>query len=111
MAALPVATRTRLWIGLMRWWSQHEHAIEQPFAGPAKFDIYNPTANTGLITQIDDWVDTHSANTCNTIGLNGAIEEPCKSGLTASTKGFVTSMIILARYNPELCKSVLGGMD
>jgi len=111
MAALSVATRTRLWIGLMRWWSDHAHAIEQPFAGMAKRDIYNPDTNTGFIAQADDWVDTHSANTCNTTGFNGALSEPCKSGLTAATKGFVLSMIVLARYDPELCKSILGNID
>jgi len=109
MAALPVETRTLLWQKLMQWWSRHEHAVEQPFAGITKADVYNPIANTGLIAQVDDWMDSHQGNTCDTTGANGAIQEPCKSGLTTSTKGFVLACIVLARYNPEMAKQILGG--
>jgi hypothetical protein len=111
MAVLSVATRTRLWKGFMRWWSVHEHAVEQPFSAIAKYDVYNPNTNTGLVADADNWADTHSGNTCTTVGFNGALAEPCKSGLTVATKGFVLSMIVLARYNPELCKNVLGDID
>lgn len=111
MAALSIATRTRLWKGLMRWWSVHEHAIEQPFVTMSKNDIYNPNTNTGLIADVDNWVDTHSGNSCNTTGFNGALQEPCRSELIAGTKGFVMSMTVLARYNPELCKNILGDID
>jgi len=111
MAALSVATRTRLWRGLMGWWTVHDHAVLQPFSGISKYNIYNPTTDTGLIAEGDNWADTHAGNTCNTTGFNGAISEPCKSGLTAATKGFVFAMIVLARYDPEMCKSILGHMN
>ena len=109
MAALPIATRTLLWQALMQWWSHHDHATEQPFANMRKGDIYNPTANTGLIAQLDDWMEAHQGNTGDTVGVNGAIQEPCKSNLTTATKGFVLAVIVLARYNPELARQVLGG--
>jgi len=109
MAALPIATRTLLWQGLMQWWSEHSHALEQPFSGISKADIYNPTANTGLIAQLDDWMDTHQGNTGSTVGVNGAIQEPCKSNLTVATKGFVLALVVLARYNPEMARQVIGG--
>ena len=111
MAALSVETRTRLWVGLMRWWSVHDHAVIQPFSRIAKNDIYSPVENTGLVAQVDNWIDTHAGNICTTVGCNGAILEPCKSGLTTDTKGFVLAVIVLARYDPEMCKNILGNID
>ena len=109
MAMLPITTRTLLWQRLMMWYSRHDHALDQPFAGIAKRDLYNPDTDTGLIDQVDDWIEAHQGNVGDTTGFNGAIQEPCKSGLTTTSKGFILAIVVLARYNPDLARQVLGG--
>lgn len=69
MAALSVQDRARIWRGLMRRWSR-----DGTVCAFQKYDLYNPTANTGAVANVDDWVDTHSGNTTpDTVGLNGAL--------------------------------------
>ena len=109
MAALPVATRTQIWRGLMRFWSAQHEGVG---SGVVKASIYNPVANTGLVAELDDWIDGHGGATGNTTGINGAISEPCKSGLTTAQKGLAFALVALVRTgNMDLARAVVGEVD
>jgi hypothetical protein len=109
MAALPVATRTQILRGLMRYWSAQHESVG---GGIVKNNLYNPVADTGMIAELDTWIDSHGGATGNTTGINGAISEPCKSGLTTAQKGFAFALVALVRTgNMDSARAVVGEVD
>lgn len=108
MAALSTGVRTQIWRGVMRYWSAGREACAF-----TKFDLYNPTANTGAIADLDNWADTHSANTTpDTVGINGALSVGMRSAMTTTQKGFLMACILLARTdNIDLLRRVVGQVD
>jgi hypothetical protein len=98
MAALTITDRTRIWRGLMRYWSDTHTPI-----GVLKSDLYNPTANTGAIADSDAWIDTHGGNTApDTIGYNGALAVAVRNGLTTTQKTEMFCAVAAYRASPTL---------
>ncbi len=106
MAALSVSDRTKIYRGVMRYWSAKREACA--FTKP---DLYSPSGNTGIIADLDNWIDTHSGTTsADTVGANGALTVPMRAALTTEQKGFLVAVIALLRTgNVELLKAVVGG--
>lgn len=107
MAELAIADRTRIWRGLMRRWSNDRVAC-----GFTKFDLYNPTANTGAVADVDAWVDTHSANTsANNTGMNGALAVAMRTALSAEQKTDILIAVAAMRRGIDYLRSVFGEVD
>ena len=74
MAALSIQDRTRVWRGLMRYWSQLPASDPDKQVAATKYELYNPPADTGMIADLDTWLDAHNGNiSADTVGANGAI--------------------------------------
>jgi hypothetical protein len=107
MAELSVADRTRIWRGLMRRWS-HDR-IPCSFT---KFDLYDPSTNSGAIADLDAWVDTHQGNTTpDNVGMNGALAVAMRSALSAEQKTDILIAVAAMRRGIEYLKSVFGEVD
>ena len=109
MAALSIADRTRVWRGLMRRWSHPDSVQTAPFT---KFDLYNPTTNTGAIANTDDWIDAHGGNTtADNIGFNGALAVNMRTGLTLAMKTEIFVAVAAMRVSTEFARRLLGEVD
>jgi hypothetical protein len=109
MAALSIADRTRIWRGLMRRWS---HPDSRQTCAFTKFDLYNPTANTGAIADTDNWIDTHGGNTApDTVGFNGALTVAMRAALTLAMKTEMFVAVAAMRVSPEFARRLLGEVD
>lgn len=106
MAALSTQDRTRIWRGVMRYWSRERETT----GAFTKFDLYNPSANTGAIADLDNWLDTHGGNTTpDNVGANGALSSTMRAELTTLQKGLLVAVIALARTgNIDLLRRVVG---
>lgn len=113
MAALSTQDRTRVWRGLMRYWSNLPAGDADKPVSASKYELYDPNANTGMLADMDDWADARSGNTApNTTGLNGAINASYRNKFTTGQKGVAFAAIVLARTgNMELLRMVLGVLD
>lgn len=99
MAALAVADRTKIFHGIMRYWSDQRSAV----GAMLKAELYNPTANTGAITDTDNWIDTHGGNTsADTIGYNGALAANVRTALTTTQKTELFCAVAAYRASPAL---------
>lgn len=109
MAALSTADRTRVWRGLMRRWSHPDSRQNTSFS---KFDLYDPSANTGAIADTDNWIDTHGGNTsADSIGFNGALAINMRSGLTLAMKTEMFCAVAAMRVGPAFARQLLGEVD
>lgn len=107
MAAMSVADRTRVWRGLMRRWSRD--GVACPFLKGA---LYNPTANTGSVAGVDDWVDTHSGtSSADTVGMNGALAAAMRTALSTNQKSDLLIAVVAMRRGIDYLKSVFGEVD
>lgn len=107
MAELSVGDRTKIWRGLMRRWSK-----DRVVCSFGKYDLYNPSANTGAIAGVDAWVDTHSGNTTSdNVGMNGSLAVAMRSALSAEQKTDILIAVVAMRRDIEYMKSVFGEVD
>lgn len=105
--ALTVAERTQVWRGVMRWLS----ANRDPCAA-LKTEIYNPAANTGLVADLDDWIETHQGLTSpDTVGINGGINASYRNTFTAQQKTLVFCGIAAMRQGAAFARSIFGEID
>lgn len=113
MAALSTSDRTKIWKALMRYWSRLPTGDSDRTVSASKYELYDPNANTGMIADLDNWLDTHSGNTTvDNIGINGAINTSYRSKFTTGQKGVTVAAIALARTgNIELLRSAFGDID
>lgn len=108
MAALSIQDRTRVWRGLMRYWSSTKEAI----GAVTKSDLYNPTANTGVVADTDNWIDTHGATTtADSVGYNGALAVAMRSALTTPQKTLIFCAVACMRVSPAFARQLLGEVD
>lgn len=110
MAALSVADRTKVWKGLMRYWSALPSGDSDKGVSASKFELYNPGNDTGCIADVDNWFDTHTGNTSSdTVGMNGAINASYRSKFTVGQKGLIALAIAAMRTgNANLLRGALG---
>lgn len=92
----------------MRWMSQHP---EIPVTGITKFDLYNPTADTGAIVDTDNWIDTHGGNTADTVGYNGALQNPYKTNAGVALKTLVFCAVAAMRVSEGFARQLFGEVD
>ena len=98
MAALSGSDRTKIWKGLMRYWSKLPQGDADKVVGASKYELYNPTNDTGCIADLDNWFDTHVANTTSdSVGANGAINASYRAKFTSNQKFFMGSIIFMVR--------------
>lgn len=110
MANLSVAIRTQIWRGSMRYWSDlPADDVDKPI-NATKFELYNPSNNTGMIADIDAWIDTHTGNTTDdNVGLNGAINASYRTKFSVGQKGFIVMAVAAARTgNLDILKRAIG---
>lgn len=110
MAALSIAVRTQIRRGCMRYWSNLPSGDTDKSVSATKYELYNPNDNTGMIADVDNWIDTHSANTsADTVGLNGGINANYRAKFTTGQKGVVVMAVSAARTgNLNLLRGALG---
>lgn len=110
MAALSVSDRSKIWRGLMRYWSNLPSGDTDKGVSASKFELYNPTNDTGCIADIDNWIDTHSGNTSSdTVGANGAINSSYRSKFTVGQKGLIVMAVAAMRTgNAAILQGALG---
>lgn len=109
MAALNVSDRTRIWRGLMRYWSALPPSDADKSVSATKFELYNPSNDTGCIADIDNWVDTHGGTTADTVGANGAINVSYRSKFTTGQKAIILVAVVCMRTgNEAILSSALG---
>jgi hypothetical protein len=95
MAVLSQAVRQQIWRGLMRYWSRQLEAI----GGITKSDLQ------AAVNAADDWADT------NATAYNSALPTAFRTNATANQKAVLLAMVVLARFNPALVRSILGEVD
>lgn len=95
MAVLPTADRQRIWRGLMRYWS----ALREVLSGQLKTDIQ------AAVNAADVWADDNAAS------YNTALPVAFRTNATAGQKALLLAMVILARHNPALLRSILGEVE
>lgn len=108
MAVLSIADRTKVWRGIMRICSNE--GIQWP-DGVNKYDLYNPSTNTGIITDVDTWIDDHQGNTGDTVGFNGALPEPFRTNASLQLKTFVFVAVASMRAGEPFARKLLGEVD
>lgn len=107
MANLSVTDRSRIWRGLMRRWSKDSQTCSF-----IKTQLYDPTTNTGAISDVDTWIDTHQGNTTtDNIGMNGSISVSMRNALTAEQKTDILIAVAAMRRGLEYIKSIFGEVD
>jgi len=95
MAVLSNAIRLQLWRGLMRYWSARQEQV----AGITKADLQ------AAVNAADDWADANAA------AYNTALPATFRTNATASQKAVLLAMVILARYDPNLVRAIIGEVN
>jgi len=94
MAVLSDNVRLKLWRGMMRYWSAEWEPI-----------IVSAGQLLDAVNATDDWVDANSA------ALNAALPAAFRTTAGVEQKAFLLAMVALARRDPDLVRSILGGTD
>lgn len=103
MATLSVADRTKLWRGMMRIMSRNDESF--PWTGDlTKFDLYDPSTDTGAIDAIDDWIEANQA------AINQALAENFRTGASAEVKTLLFCAVAAMRISPEFARLLFGDM-
>ena len=97
MAQLSVAARSKVWRGLMRWWSKRGLEI----GDFSKHDLYDPGTNTGAVADADDWLDSATGNPAPVSGYNGALPDPFKSNAALLLKSELLLILASVRTAQE----------
>jgi hypothetical protein len=95
MAALSTTIRQQIWRGLMRYWSTQLSTL----TGMTKTDIQ------AAVNAADDWADANAAS------YNTALPTAFKNNATAAQKALLLAMVVLARHDSNLLRSILGTVD
>lgn len=95
MTPLPEIDRTRIWRGLMRWWSNLREALESL----SKADL------RAAVDAADDWIDANQA------AYNAALPEAARSALTSEQKTLLFCAVALARVGMGTLRRVFGEVD
>lgn len=104
MALLSIADRTRIWRALQRRWSN-----DLTPCAFTKLQLYDPVANTGAITECDNWIDTHGGNvSADTVGFNGALNVTIRALLTVNQKTDLFLTTAAMRRGLAYVQSVFG---
>lgn len=86
----------------MRKWSREGTTITL-----TKFDLYNPTANTGAVANVDDWLDSHAGLTGDTTGFNGCFAANVRAALTTSQKALFLCVVAACRVDVATVRKLL----
>lgn len=95
MAVLSNTIRTQLWRGLMRSWSRQGETL----AALTKADLQ------AAVDAADDWANSNAAS------FNAALPSAFKNNATAGQKALLLAVVVLARFDPALVRSILGEVD
>lgn len=95
MAALSTPARQQIWRGLMRFWSAALSAL----AGCTKADVQ------AAVNAADDWADANAAS------FNSALPSAFRTNASASQKALLLAVVLLARYDPNAVRALLGEVD
>lgn len=95
MAVLSNAIRLQLWRGLMRYWS----ALRETLAVMTKADLQ------AAVDAADVWANDNASS------YNTALPATFRTNATAGQKALLLAMVILARHDPVLVRSILGEVD
>lgn len=91
----------------MRRWSRDKTTCQF-----TKQDLYNPASDTGAVSDVDVWVDTHQGNVSpDTVGMNGALSVGMRSALSVEQKTDILIAVVAMRRGVEYLKSVFGEVD
>lgn len=94
MAVLSDSDRARLWRGIQRYWS-----AQLIPCGITKADV------RAAINAADDWLNANAAS------YNSALPQPARGTLTTAQKALILVMAALARFLPDLARSIVGEVD
>lgn len=95
MATLSVAARTKIFKGIMRWWSDRGVTV----SGIVKNDLYNLGANTGAVAEADNWLNSAEGNEAPVTGYNNALNTTFKDNASAAMKGDLLLLISAIRQD------------
>lgn len=95
MAVLNQATRLQLWRGVMRRWSSERAALPNLL----KSDIQ------AAVNAADDWADANAAS------FNTALPAAFRTNASAGQKALLLAVVVLARFDPQLLRDILGEVD
>lgn len=95
MAVLGNNVRLQLWRGVMRYWSGQQESV----GAISKADLQ------AAINAADDWADSVAS------AYNSALPATFRTNATAGQKALVLAMVILARFNANAVRSILGEVD
>lgn len=95
MAVLSETIRAQCWRGLMRYWSAQLESL----AG------INKTALRAAVDAADDWADANAAS------YNSALPATFRNNATAGQKALLLAVVVLARFNPAILRSIIGEVD
>ena len=94
MAILSDTDRTRIWRGIMRYWSRLEETI--PISSVELRDAINAT---------DQWIDD------NQTSFNNALPNSAKTNLTLTQKTVLFCIVAAMRVSPALARAIIGEVD
>lgn len=92
MAVLSTANRQHIWRGLMRFWSNRLETMP----GMLKTDIQ------AAVNAADDWVDLNASS------YNLALPVAFRTNATNAQKAFLLAIVVLARYDVPIIRSIVG---
>lgn len=95
MAYLSSANRTRVWHGLMRWWSERWETL----GNLVKSDLLDAVVAT------DEWIDDNQGS------YNQALPVAARTNLTTEHKTLLFCAVALARVNILMLRRVFGEVD
>lgn len=95
MAALSNNTRLQLWRGIMRYWSSQQETV----GAITKADLQ------AAVNAADDWADSVAS------AYNTALPATFRTNATAAQKALLLAIVVLARFNANAVRSVLGEVD
>ena len=94
MTDLTLEQRQQIWRGLMRYLSRNQTVI--PVTKPEL---------QAAINALDTWVDANAA------AINTALPEPFKSAADNDLKALLLVVVVAARHNVGILRTILGEVD
>lgn len=95
MAILSNVVRLQLWRGVMRVWSNERASLPNML----KADIQ------AAVNAADDWADANAAS------FNTALPATFRTNASAGQKALLLAVVILARFDPQLLRNILGEVN
>jgi hypothetical protein len=97
MAVLSEDDRLKIWRGIMRYGSKPD--TRQIWDGLTKPDL------RAAVDAADNWADANAAS------FNAALPIPFRTNATSGQKALLLALVVLARYNPSVIRTVVGDVD